>query len=85
MTYYIRFPNESIGLSALSNAGLLGIEGKPISASLDHALDVIGSIVIDGIEVPGWHCNYIGKLPQGWEQYIVNPTSPRVVFAGVDA
>lgn len=84
MTHFIRFPSEAAGLSALKTANLLDNEGSPIYASHCHSLDVIGRMIFDGIEVPGWHCNYIGKLPQEWEQYIVKPTSPKVIFAGVD-
>ena len=59
-----------------------------------HALDVIGPISIGGeydeegevIEPPtlldGWHVNYVGELPEGWEQYVVRPQQPVRVFAG---
>jgi len=58
----------------------------------DHAIDVIGTITEggewdeDGNEtvaptvLPGWHVNYQGALPDGWQQYEVTPLQPRRVF-----
>ena len=94
MTNYLRFPSEATGIAALDAAGLLTEDGTPITASHSHALDVIGAISIGGeydpetgeVLVPpmlldGWHVNYIGELPDGWEQYSVNPEQPVRVFA----
>jgi Tfp pilus assembly protein PilV len=61
----------------------------------DWAIDVVGTIynndaVIDtytgeittpATQMEGWHVNMIGTLPDGWQQYIVTPTSPYRVFA----
>jgi len=65
--------------------------------TFDYALDVIGTITRPGaydpdtnIELtppeilPGWHANFIGTLPAGWEQYLVQPRNPVRVFAGTD-
>ena len=61
----------------------------------DHAIDVIGPISEggewdeDGNEItpptvlPGWHINYLGELPHGWESFEVTPDTPRRVFYGV--
>jgi len=94
MTHYIRFPDESTCMAALDAAGLLDADGFPIAASHTHALDVIGPISIGGEYdpetgevlvlpwlLPGYHVNYIGALPTGWEPYIVNPEQPVRVFA----
>lgn len=94
MTHYLRFPDESTGMAALDAAGLLTEDGAPLTASLSHALDCIGSISIGGTYdpetgdvitpptlLPGWHVNYIGELPDGWEQYLVTPEQPVRVFA----
>ena len=29
----------------------------------------------------GWHLNYQGELPEGWEEYVVTPEQPVRVFA----
>ena len=48
MTHYLKFPDETTGMAALDAAGLLRIDEdghtKPITASLTHALDVVGTI-----------------------------------------
>ena len=99
MTHFLRFPDETTGLAALDAAGLLRTDEdghtKPITASLTHALDVVGVIYRAGtfdetgevitppIPRPGWHVNYLGTLPDGWEQYLVEPPPlrPSRVFA----
>ena len=67
---------------------------SPLTASHTHALDVIGPIFVGGetnpdtgkvIKAPtqlkGWHVNYIGELPEGWDAYVVEPLHPSRVFA----
>lgn len=59
----------------------------------NHAIDVVGKITVGGewdidgneIEAPttldGFHINYLGDLPEGWEAFEVTPESPYRVFA----
>jgi hypothetical protein len=88
-----RFPDEATGMTALEAAGLLNEDGEFITASHTHSLDVIGTITRGGewddegnvITPPktldGWHLNYQGELPEGWEEYVVTPEQPVRVFA----
>jgi hypothetical protein len=89
---FFRFPDEATAKAALEAAGLLTEDGELITASHTHALDVIGTIsrggewdeegnVITPPEVlPGWHVNFVGEVPEGWEQYAVSPEQPVRVF-----
>lgn len=93
MTHFIRFPDEVTGTVALESAGLLTEDGEYIIASHNHALDVIGTISRGGewddegnvITPPtvldGWHVNYSGELPEGWEEFVVEPENPVRVWA----
>lgn len=93
MTHFIRFPDKATGITALEAAGLLTEDGEFITASHNHALDVIGTITRGGeydeegnvitepVTLDGWHVNYSGDIPANWEQYSVNPQTPYRVFA----
>ena len=76
MTHYIRFPDAVTGMTALDDAGLLDEDLNPITASHAHAIDVVGVIP----DLLGWHVNYIGELPDEWEEFVVNPDQPVQVF-----
>lgn len=94
MTHFLRFPDEITAVAALDAAGLLTEDGDPITASHTHALDVVGTIyeggtydangevIIPPTALPGWHVNYVGDLPDGWDAYVVTPEQPVRVFAG---
>ncbi len=70
-----------------------GTEEQLVAYTTDRAVDVIGVITEggewdeDGNEtvaptvLDGWHVNYLGDLPDGWEQFEVTPTTPSRVFA----
>lgn len=85
---FFRFPDEATGMAALEAAGLLNEDGEYITASHSHALDVIGtisrggewdeegSVITPPTVLDGWHVNFIGELPDGWEEFVVEPTNP---------
>ena len=97
MTHYLRFPDEATGMAALDAAGLTATteDGNTtvITASHTHAMDVVGIISTGGeydeegevitppVLLDGWHVNYMGELPEGWEDYVVTPEQPVRVFA----
>lgn len=72
-----------------------GEESEVLQAyTADHAIDVIGVLYNDdgvydeeGEEttppsaMTGWHVNYLGDLPEGWESFEVTPETPKRVFA----
>jgi hypothetical protein len=87
MTTYLRFPDEATAKTVL--ADYLAEDDTWITASHSHALDVIGTITRGGgydpetgdvIVAPevldGWQINFVGELPDGWEQYVVEPANP---------
>ena len=88
-----RFSNEATGMAALAAAGLLTEDGKYITASHTQSLDVIGTMsrggewdeegncLVPPTTVDGWHLNYNGELPEGWEEYAVYPANPVRVWA----
>jgi hypothetical protein len=86
------FPDEAAWINAARAAGFMTTdeEGAERLATFtkDRAIDVIGTITRGGewddegnvITPPtvldGYHINYQGKLPEGWEQYAVYPKTP---------
>ena len=72
-----------------------GVESEVLQAyTADRAVDVIGTLYNDdgvydeeGNEVSapttmaGFHVNYLGDLPEGWNAYEVTPEQPKRVFA----
>ena len=60
----------------------------------DRAIDVVGTITRGGeydpetgdvivapIVLPGFHVNFAGTLPDGWDEFLVEPANPYRVFA----
>ena len=88
-----RFPDEATGIAALEAAGLLNEDGEYITASHTHSLDVIsqisrggewdeeGTVITPPTVLDGWHVNYVGNLPEGWEEFAVYPANPVRVWA----
>ena len=71
MTHFLRFPDESAWTAAATEAGFL-IDDTLTAYTHDRAIDVVGEIP----ELDGWHVNFAGELPDGWEQYAVSPANP---------
>ena len=73
---YLRFTNEFAWTSAATEAGFL-IDDPLTAYTHDRAIDVVGQIP----ETEGFHVNFAGELPDGWDNYLVEPANPYRVFA----
>jgi hypothetical protein len=73
---FLRFPDKSAWTTAAAEAGFL-IDDTLTAYTHGHAIDVVGTIP----DMDGWHINFVGKLPEDWSDYLVNPVSPFRVFA----
>ena len=40
-----------------------------------------GDVIVAPEVLDGWHVNYQGVLPDGWEEFAVSPENPVRVFA----
>lgn len=85
---------EAAGFTTTNEDGTVAIIRDTHNYSLDpvgilYNNDAIvdpetGEIIFPSTPVDGWHVNYIGTLPEGWEAFAVSPRAPRRKFAGVD-
>ena len=93
MTHFLRFTDADAWTAAATEAGFL-IDDTLTAYTHGHAIDVVGTITRGGEYDPetgdvivapevldGWHVNYAGALPDGWEEYVVTPQHPYRVFA----
>lgn len=96
--FYLKFEDEAQAIAALEQfrvLAMLDTDGELITpacwqtASLTHALDVVGVITktdADGNAetLDGFHVNLmIDTLPNELGQFVVTPATPSRVFAGV--
>ena len=93
MTYFLRFTDEATWTAAATEAGYI-TDDTLAAYTHDHAIDVVGTITRGGEYDPetgdvivaptvldGWHVNFQGVLPDGWDEYVVSPEQPVRVFA----
>ena len=85
----INFKINNVDKMILTSAGNFGIG----TTSPTEKFDVVGSITRGGewddegnvitepTSLDGFHVNYVGELPEGWEAFEVTPNSPYRVFA----
>ena len=76
MTHFLRFPDEQAWTAAATEAGFI-VDDALAAYTHDRAIDVVGKIP----ELDGWHVNFAGELPDGWEDYAVYPANPVRVWA----
>jgi hypothetical protein len=90
---FLRFPDEQSWIKAATEAGFL-IDDTLTAYTHGHAIDVVGTITRGGeydpetgdvivapTTLPGFHVNFAGVLPDGWEEFLVTPADPYRVFA----
>jgi len=93
MTQFLRFPDESAWTAAASEAGFI-TDDTLVAYTHDRAIDVVGTITRGGEYDPetgdvivaptvlaGFHVNYSGVLPSGWDEFLAAPEQPYRVFA----
>ena len=76
MTYFLRFPDEFTWTAAATEAGFI-VDDALAAYTHDRAIDVVGTIT----DLDGWHVNFAGELPDGWDEFLVTPNNPYRVFA----
>ena len=91
--YCYRFPTRAQFRTLAAAEGLLTTDDELITNSHTHAIDEIGVIYEGGTydaegevitpptALDGWHVNYQGELPEGWEEFAVFPQNPVRVWA----
>ena len=90
---FLRFPDKSAWTAAATDAGFI-TDDTLAAYTHDRAIDVVGTITRGGEYDPetgdvivapevldGWHVNYVGELPDGWDEYVVEPEQPVRVWA----
>ena len=90
---FLRFPDESTWTAAATEAGFI-VDDALAAYTHDRAIDVVGKITRGGEYDPetgeviiaptvldGWHVNFAGTLPDGWDEYVVSPEQPVRVWA----
>lgn len=97
---FLKFPDQATFLAEMQDAGWVRItEEGPflLLVSETHTIDIIGVIrtpptfddeahIVDpGVELPGWHINCLGEVPDSWSQYAIHPKNPVRLFAGIPA
>jgi hypothetical protein len=76
MTHFLRFPDADAWTAAATEAGFL-IDDTLTAYTHGHAIDVVGGIP----DTVGFHVNFTGTLPDGWDEFLVEPVNPYRVFA----
>ena len=89
-----KFPDRAQFRTLAAAEGLVTTDDELITASHTHAIDEIGIIYEGGkydretgevitppTALSGWHVNFIGTLPTGWDEFLVTPAAPYRVFA----
>ena len=85
---FLRFPNESTWTVAATAAGFM-VDDTLAAYTHDRAIDVVGgeydpetgAVIVAPTVLAGFHVNFIGTLPDEWDDYLVTPATPYRVFA----
>ena len=73
---FLRFPDESTWTAAATEAGFI-VDDALAAYTHDRAIDVVEGIP----DTDGFHVNFAGTLPDGWDEFLVTPNNPYRVFA----
>ncbi len=91
-TIFLRFPDEATFIASLPEGfACHGETGSPLPEGITH-ISIVGAIYIGGqwdaegvvieapTQLPGFHVNALGTLPDAWAQYVVTPSAPSRTF-----
>ena len=73
---FLRFPDKETWTAAATKAGFI-VDDALAAYTHDRAIDVVGGIP----DTDGFHVNFAGTLPDGWDEFLVEPANPYRVFA----
>jgi hypothetical protein len=70
--------NETEQLKAYTHTYAIDVVG---SITRGGEWDEEGNVITEPETLDGFHVNYVGELPEGWEAFEATPNSPYRVFA----
>ena len=80
--YVVDPDTETELLKAYTSDHAIDVVGKLYNDDGVYGEDENGDLVVvtPPTELPGWHINFRGDIPEDWKQYEVQPDPPKRVF-----
>lgn len=90
MPFYLKFNDKAAAETAFRACGFY-ITVQPLGEIIktdapEYSLNVIGDLYKDDVLLDGYHANLLCEgLPEALSPFVIEPTSPLVVWSGVEA